>query len=223
MLSVGLVLSSFLLINKPTNSVAVDKVLDNLNGNNSREDNTWETGGMPILDALPVFYSNSTVKSMEEALAIFKQNLVTTEESTAEKLAQCGKPNDANIVDEIILFAQHATAERREWRNDQYWLLPNRTAYVLVVPAVSKHENWVENESKILVERINHPEGTVQSITLPTNAASFEDVKEYMNEKYPEAIDTCWTETKLWIKYLIDEDGTIYWAGQYLRSKPWLD
>ncbi len=141
MLSVGLVLSSFLLINKPTNSVTVDKVQDNPNGNNSREDNTWKTGGTPILDALPVFYSNSTVKSMEEALAIFKQNLVTTEESTAEKLSQYGKPNDANIVDEIILFAQHATAERREWRNDQYWLLPIRTAYVLCVSAVSKHES----------------------------------------------------------------------------------
>lgn len=218
-LSVGLVIGSFLLIYRPTDSTAINPVSGNPDGNNSGEENT----GMPIMDALPVFYSNSVVNSMEEAAAVLKQNFGAIEADISAELLQYGKTNDANIIRDMILFNEHVTVERRAWRNDQYWLYPNRTVYVLVIPAVSKLENWVENESKIIVERVNLTEGTVQGAIIPVNATSFEDLKNNLNEKYPGRTETFWTETRLWIKYLVDDNGTVYWAGQYLLSMPWLE
>jgi hypothetical protein len=218
-LSLGLILGGFLLLNKPSN-----QLLNNTGGDNSGEENTGGTEGMPILDALPIFYSNSTIDSMEKALALFNIHFDAMKENTVNTLTQSGKPHDAETINEMVLFALHATVERREWSNDQYWLLPpNKSAYVLVIPAVSKHENWVENESKILVERITNKEGATQTITLPSNATSFEDVKEYLSANSPSGVETYWTETKLWIKYLVDDNGIIYWAGEYLKTKPWLD
>jgi hypothetical protein len=128
---------------------------------------------MPILEAIPIFQSNSTVNSIQGASALLKQNLNAIEESATGKLVQYGKSNEANLIGDMIFFSEQVTPERRAWRNDQYWLFPNRTVYVLAVPAVSKLENWAENESKILVERANLTEGTVVSITLPADAASF--------------------------------------------------
>jgi hypothetical protein len=205
-LAFGLVLAGFLFSSKVNNPA----------GDGSDK-------SMPVLTALPIFYSNSTINSEEEALAIFNQHFDITKQSTIEKLSQHEKLQDAEIIDDMILFTDYATVEWRVWRNDQYWLGPDESAYVIVIPAVSTHENWVENESKILVERITNKEGTTQTITLPSNATSFEDVKEYLSANSPSRVETYWTETKLWIKYLVDDNGIIYWAGEYLKTKPWLD
>jgi hypothetical protein len=184
-----------------------------------------ETGeSMPVLTALPIFYSNSTVNSNEEALAIFNQHFDATKESTIEKLSQYGKSPEAEIINEMVLFSDCATVERREWKNDQYWLGPDKSAYVIVIPAASKYETWSKNEGKVLVERVSYKGEAPQNITLlPTNVTTYENMKNYLNETYPGEIETYWTETKLWIKYLIDDNGTIYWAGEYLKTQPWLD
>jgi hypothetical protein len=206
-LSFGLVLAGFLFLSKVNNPAG--------DGNNE---------SMPVLTALPIFYSNSTVNSEEEALAIFNQHFATTKESTIEKLSQSQKSQDAEIIDNMILFTDYATVERREWKNDQYWLGPDKSAYVIVTPAASKYENWSKKEGKIFVERVSYKGEAPQNTTLlPTNITTYEDMKKYLNENYPGGIDTYWTETKLWIKYLVDDNGTIYWAGQYLKTKPWLD
>jgi hypothetical protein len=200
-LAFGLVLAGFLVLSKPKNP--------------------GEDKGMPISTALQIFHSGITVNSEEEALAIFNQHIEITKESTIEKLSQSQQSQDAETIDDMILFNDCATVERREWKNDQYWLGPDKSAYVIIIPAASKYENWSKKEGKIFVERIGYKDENTTLI--PTNITTYEDLKEYLNEKYPGTIETYWTETKLWIKYLVDDNGTIYWAGQYLKTKPWLD
>lgn len=206
-LALGLALTGFFVLSKPENS--------------SKPENPVGDENMPVSTALPIFYSGSTVNSEEEALAVFNQHVETTKESTMEKLSQSQKSQDAEIIGDMIFFNDYATVERRDWRNDQYWLGPAKSAYVVVTPAASKYENWSEKEGKILVER-TRLQG--ENITLlPTNITTYEEMKKYLNQNYPGKTETYWTETKLWIKYLVDDNGTIYWAGQYLVSKPWLD
>jgi hypothetical protein len=206
-LAFGLVLAGFFVFSKPENS--------------SKPENPGGDESMPVSTALPIFYSSSTVNSEEEALALFNQHIEITKENTIEKLSQSQQSQDAEIIDDMVLFSDCATVEMREWKNDQYWLGPDKSAYVIVIPAASKYENWSKKEGKIFVERTKC-EGENTTL-LPTNMTTYEDLKEYLNEKYPGATETYWTETKLWIKYLVDDNGTVYWAGQYLRSKPWLD
>jgi hypothetical protein len=88
---------------------------------------------------------------------------------------------------------------------------------------VSKDDVWIEKDGKIFVERIKieglQPE---QSISLPIEIKTYEDAKKYLNEKYPDKTYIYYTETKSWIKYIIDENGTVYWAGMHL-DKNWIN
>jgi hypothetical protein len=244
-ISAAILLSSSLLINNPFSSPTAKPELTTptespstspepqkptaspipqQSAENSPEPTATEgSDGMLISEAQPIYHSNTSIKSIEDAQTLLKQNSNIIQQKTPQELQQSGKQNEANTIDATIFFNNYATAENRTRRNDQYWLLPPRPAYVLVIPAVSKLENWVEKDGKILVERINTTEGNAAGFVLPTSATTFEDVKKYLNETYPGLTSTFWTETKLWIKYLVDGNGTIYWAGQYLTSKPWIE
>jgi hypothetical protein len=182
-----------------------------------------ETGGMPVLDAIPVFYSNLTIDSEERALTTLKQNFNEIVENTKEELIKYGKPQEVEIIKEMTFFIDYATIERREWKNDQYWLGPNKSAYVLTTQAVSQFEKWDKRDMKIFVERVKckglRPE---QGVAVPISVETYEDLKKYFNENCPEGAETYWEETNLKLKYLVDGNGVVYWAGQYLKTKSWL-
>jgi len=225
-LLITMVTSVFLFLDNPnslfTNNETEKNTIDN-SENSTGNDNESNTG-MQILDALPIYYSNSSINTNEEALEILQTYFSAIKTNTIDVLNQSGKSQYSETIKEMIFFSYYATVEKREWNNDQYWLLPNKTTYVITIPAVSTHENWVENDSsKIIVERINNSESIIQVDIPASNTESFEATKEYLEANSSNEVETFWTETNLWIKYLADENGTIYWAGQYLKSKPWLN
>ncbi len=177
----------------------------------------------PILTAIPVFHSNLTITSEDEALEVFIQYLNNIMENTRRQLDKYGKPHEAEVIQEMNFFVEFISKEERGWENDQYWLGPNKTAYVLVMPATSKYEKWEKREEGIFVERVrckDLPPGL--TIAIPANISTYEDVKDYLSTSCPSGIEVYWTKTELYIKYLMDKNGTIYWAGQFLRTKPWL-
>lgn len=182
-----------------------------------------ESGGFPILSAIPVFYSNSTITSESEILVIFNQYFNEITENTKEELSKYGKSHEVELIQEMNFFNEFTSVEMRSWKNDQYWLGPDESAYVFTVPATSKYEKWEKRDEGIFVERVKckglQPG---QTISLPIEITTYEDVKSYLSENCPEGTEIYWEATKLKIKYLMDDNGVVYWAGQYLRTKPWL-
>jgi hypothetical protein len=177
---------------------------------------------MHVLPAVPIFYSNSKIISEKEALTTFSQNFDEIIEDT--KAAEIPGPFEPRkTIEGAILFQNFISIEKRGWSKDVYWLpYGNELAYVVIIPMVSKDDTWIEKDGKIFVERIKikgiQP---TQSIALPVEIKTYEDAKKYLNEKYPGAISTSYIETKSYIKYIIDENGTVYWAGMHL-DKSWI-
>lgn len=180
-------------------------------------------GGFPVLSAIPVLHSDSTITSESEALVIFNQYFNEITENTKEELSKYGKSDEAEIIQEMNFFDEFTTVEKRSWENDQYWLGLDKSAYVFTVPATSKYENWEKRDEEIFVERVKckgFQPG--QGISIPTELTTYEDIKSYLNENCPEGTEIYWETTELKIKYLMDGNGVVYWAGHYLRTKPWL-
>lgn len=175
---------------------------------------------MPIKAAISVIDFNLSIDSEEKALVIFNQNFDKIVKNTKKELIKFENLREAKIIEEMIFFSDHTTVEKREWKNDAYWLPTDsdKLAYVLIVPAVSKYEKWEEKEGKILIEKTECKGlSSGQTIALPVDVTDYEDVKKYLNEHCPEGANTYTAETELKIKYIIDDNGVVYWAGQYLK------
>jgi hypothetical protein len=188
----------------------------------SRPKEKIEKEGMHVLPAIPVFYSNSGITSEQQASTLFNQNFDEIINDT--KAAEIPGPFEPRkTIEEAILFPKFISIEKRGWSNDAYWLpYGYGSAYVVVIPMVSKDDIWIEKDGKIFVERIKvkglQP---AESVAFPIEIKTYEEAKKYLFENYPGATSTSYIETKSYIKYLIDENGTVYWAGMYL-DKSWV-
>lgn len=178
---------------------------------------------VPVLNAPLIMSFNLTIKSKDDVKDIFDRLFGEINLDTKEKAAKYNLVDNVNIFDEMIYFPDRVSIELRGWQNDKYWTGTTESLYVIIIPAVSKKELWVNEEGKILVERIKIKGQAGESLAIPTNVATYEEFKNYLTVKYTGSIEYQWVETKLWIKYLVDSKGTVYWAGEYLNPKPWLD
>lgn len=178
---------------------------------------------VPVLNAPLITSFNSTIKSKDDVKEIFVRLFDKINLGTKEKAAKYNLVDNVNVFDEMIYFPDHVSIELRGWQNDKYWTGTTESLYVIIIPAVSKNELWMKEEGKILVERIKIKGQTGESLAIPMNVATYEEFKNYLTVKYTGSIEYQWVETKLWIKYLVDIKGTVYWAGEYLNPKPWLD
>jgi len=200
----GIVVSGFLMLNK-------------------MKEKEEEDESMHIISAIPIYSFNVDIKTEEDALKFFNQFFDEILNKTQNESSILQLEHGVESLENFIFFKDYAVAERRGWENDKYWLGPDASAYVIVVPAVSKFENSTEKDGQILVERCTLKNLKLgQNISIPVNISSYEDVKKYLNETYPGEVEIYWEKSELWMKYLIGEDRQIYWAGCYLRTKPWL-
>ncbi|MEM7821309.1 MAG: hypothetical protein QXX38_00615 [Candidatus Aenigmatarchaeota archaeon] len=183
-------------------------------------------GGYLVLSAIPVFYSNSTITSESEALMVFNRYFNEIIQKTKEELLKHRELSEAEAIQEMNFFEDFVSVEKRGWNGDKYWLGPNKSAYVFVVPATSKYEKWEKRQEGVFVERIKCKGlGPGQIISFPVEIIqemNYEKIKNYLDKYCPQGTEIYWKKTESEIKYLIDNDGTVYWAGQNLIIKPLL-
>jgi hypothetical protein len=163
----GIVISGFLMLNKM----------------NEKEE---EEVSMHIISAIPIYSFNVDMNTEEDALKFFNQFFDEILNKTQNESRIFQLEHGVESLENFIFFKDYAVAERRGWESDKYWIGPGASACVIVVPAVSKFENYTEKDGQIVVERCALKNlKPAENIAFPTNISTYEDVKRYLNETYP--------------------------------------
>lgn len=108
----------------------------------------------------------------------------------------------ADILEGKVWLFDHARIEQREWRSDQYWVVPtSNELFVVVVPLVAKNAIWtVQGDDVMIVARKCQNPSETGTTDQSGNIYCASGVAE------------TWKQAG-WIKFLIDTQGVVYYGG----------
>ncbi len=168
-------------------------------------------GGSVVGTAMPianVIVENYTLDSKENVKDFFERNYESIISSTKSTIiadpAERFSPSVECLENRTVL-SQFITVEKRKWNYDNIWIgSGDEEKFVIKLPVVSENDKWKYENGKVLISYISCKNPT-ELMVIDENTG-----KAYCSSGTTES----WKESG-YLKFLMDDYGTIYFAGGY--------